>query len=87
MFFSYQRGNRSLGANLSVSKSASATDALTPHMDTQEQKEDYDIPEEVETVIGKFLPPLSVKRLLLQYVLSENWICMCHFYRASAGGT
>lgn len=42
----YQRGNRSLAANLSMSQSN--TVAVTP----EEQEEDYDIPEEVETVIG-----------------------------------
>lgn len=54
MFFRYQRGNRSLAANLSMSQSATTTAAVTPEMETQEQEEDYDIPEEVETVIGQF---------------------------------
>lgn len=60
LFFRYQRGSRSLAANLSMSQSATATDAVTPDMDTQEQEEDYDIPEEVETVIGALQPALSL---------------------------
>uniref|UniRef100_A0A4W6G040 Tubulin-specific chaperone D n=1 Tax=Lates calcarifer TaxID=8187 RepID=A0A4W6G040_LATCA len=47
----YQRGSRSLAANLSMSQSASTTDAVSPDVEAQEQEEDYDIPEEVETVI------------------------------------
>uniref|UniRef100_A0A3B3BM33 Tubulin-specific chaperone D n=1 Tax=Oryzias melastigma TaxID=30732 RepID=A0A3B3BM33_ORYME len=42
----YQRGNRSLAANLSMSHQSSAQ---TP--DSEEQEEDYDIPEELEAVI------------------------------------
>lgn len=49
--FRYQRGSRSLAANLTVSHAATA--AVTPETETQEQDEDYDIPQEVETVIGK----------------------------------
>lgn len=49
----YQRGSRSLAANLSKSQS-SVTDAVTTHMDTEgQEEEDYDIPEEVESVIGE----------------------------------
>lgn len=58
MFFRYQRGSRSLAANLSMSQST--TVAVTPEVEMQEQEEDYDIPEEVETVIGQFQPPLSL---------------------------
>lgn len=65
--FRYQRGSRSLAANLSMSQPTTATDAVTPEVETQEQEEDYDIPEEVETVIGQFLAPGIVKYLLLQY--------------------
>lgn len=55
MFFRYQRGSRSLAANLSMSQSNTLTTAVTP----EEQEEDYDIPEEVESVIGQFQPLLS----------------------------
>ncbi|KAG8006910.1 Tubulin-specific chaperone D [Nibea albiflora] len=55
----YQRGNRSLAANLSMSQSTTTTAAVT-EMETQEQEEDYDIPEEVETVI---VVPLIIKSL------------------------
>ncbi|XP_035036046.2 tubulin-specific chaperone D isoform X2 [Hippoglossus stenolepis] len=68
----YQRGNRSLGANLSTSESASATDALTPHMDTQEQKEDYDIPGEVETVIEHLLVGLKDKETIVRWSAAKG---------------
>lgn len=61
MFFRYQRGSRSLAANLSMSQTSSVTIAATTDMETQQQEEDYDIPEEVETVIGQILPPLIFK--------------------------
>lgn len=86
MFFRYQRGSRSLAANLSMSQSTAVTAAVTPEVETQELEEDYDIPEEVETVIGLFQPPLSLKHVLLPYLFSGNIICML-FHRASAGGT
>lgn len=57
--FRYQRGSRSLAANLSMSQPITATDAATPEAETQDQEEDYDIPEELETVIGKLPPPLT----------------------------
>lgn len=59
MFFRYQRGSRSLAANLSMSQSTTAI----AEMETQEQEEDYDIPEEVETVIGQSLHALHYKSL------------------------
>ncbi len=86
MFFRYQRGSRSLAANLSMSQSTTVAAAVTPEVETQDQEEDYDIPEEVETVIGQFQPPLSLKSLVSQCLCSGNHICML-FYRASAGGT
>lgn len=61
--FRYQRGSRSLAANLSMSQPITATTAVTPETEAQEQEE-YDIPEEVETVIGKFSPSLSLRDLL-----------------------
>lgn len=51
VLFRYQRGSRSLAANLSMSQST----VVTAEVETQEQEEDYDIPEEVETVIGQLL--------------------------------
>lgn len=63
MFFRYQRGCRSLAANLSNAPSITANVAVTPELEIQEQEDDYDIPEEVETVIGQFL--LHSKQLLL----------------------
>lgn len=60
MFFRYQRGSRSLAANLAMIQSSTASAAVSPEMETEEQ-EDYDIPEEIETVIGQFLSPLHLE--------------------------
>lgn len=73
LFCRYQRGSRSLAANLSMSQSGTATDAVTPDMDTQEQEEDYDIPEEVETVIGVFQLALSLN--CFHSVSSQTKMC------------
>lgn len=51
MFFRYQRGSRSLAANLSMAQTTTVAAAVTSEMETQE--EDYDIPMELETVIGE----------------------------------
>lgn len=56
--FRYQRGSRSLVANLSMSLQSSSGAAQTPQ-DSDEQEEDYDIPEELEAVIGQLQPLLS----------------------------
>lgn len=86
MFFRYQRGSRSLAANLSMSQSATVAAALSPEVETQEQEEDYDIPEEVETVIGKFQPLRTVKSSFFLFCNQENQFCIL-FNRASAGWT
>ena len=70
-----------------MSQSATVIDGVTPVMETQEQEEDYDIPEEVETVIGEFLPSLSLKYLSMQYFCSRESYLHVMFCRASAGGT
>lgn len=57
MFSRYQRGSRSLAANLSLSQSSAGAAAVTAEVQAEEQEE-YDIPEEVETVIGE-LPPFT----------------------------
>lgn len=51
MFSRYQRGSRSLAANLSMVQTTTVAAAVTSEMETQE--EDYDIPAELETVIGE----------------------------------
>ena len=48
----YQRGSRSLADNLKLTTPKSEK---TVAMETDEE-EDYDIPEEVEEIIGSFLP-------------------------------
>lgn len=55
--FRYQRGSRSLAANLSSSQTNPA--AASPKVETREQEEDYDIPEELESVIGELQAPFA----------------------------
>lgn len=55
--FRYQRGSRSLAANLSTSQAN--TSAGSPKAETEEQEEDYDIPEELERVIGELRVPFA----------------------------
>ncbi|XP_076000316.1 tubulin-specific chaperone D [Genypterus blacodes] len=68
----YQRGSRSLAENLSMSQSATAVDALTPEMETQELEEDYDIPEEVETVIEQLLLGLKDKETIVRWSAAKG---------------
>lgn len=58
MFFRYQRGSRSLAANLAMSQSSAGAAAVTAEVQAEEQEE-YDIPEEVEMVIGELQPLLT----------------------------
>uniref|UniRef100_A0A3B5AMD7 Tubulin-specific chaperone D n=1 Tax=Stegastes partitus TaxID=144197 RepID=A0A3B5AMD7_9TELE len=67
----YQRGSRSLAANLSMSQSAAASAAVTPEVETQEQ-EDYDIPEEVETVIENLLVGLKDKETIVRWSAAKG---------------
>uniref|UniRef100_A0A3Q1CSU8 Tubulin-specific chaperone D n=1 Tax=Amphiprion ocellaris TaxID=80972 RepID=A0A3Q1CSU8_AMPOC len=68
----YQRGSRSLAANLSMSQSAAASAAVTPEVETQEQEEDYDIPEEVETVIEHLLVGLKDKETIVRWSAAKG---------------
>lgn len=61
--FRYQRGSRSLAANLFSSQSNAA--AGSPKVETQEEEEDYDIPEELESVIGELQAPFAFEHNLL----------------------
>ncbi|XP_034075522.1 tubulin-specific chaperone D [Gymnodraco acuticeps] len=65
----YQRGNRSLAANLSASQSATAA---TPEVEIQELEEDYDIPEEVETVIEYLLVGLKDKETIVRWSAAKG---------------
>lgn len=69
MFFRYQRGSRSLAANLSLSQSSAGAAAVTAEVQAEEQEE-YDIPEEVETVIGELQPLLTLvyQEVLIHYL-------------------
>lgn len=53
----YQRGSRSLAANLSTSQSNAL--AVSLEVEVQEEEEDYDIPEELESVIGELHSPFA----------------------------
>nr|XP_043907616.1 tubulin-specific chaperone D isoform X1 [Solea senegalensis] len=68
----YQRGSRSLAANLSMSQTAVTADAVTPHADTREQEEDFDIPEEVETVIEHLLVGLKDKETVVRWSAAKG---------------
>lgn len=68
----YQRGSRSLAANLSMSQSTVVTAAVTPEVETQELEEDYDIPEEVETVIEHLLVGLKDKETIVRWSAAKG---------------
>ncbi|XP_030591993.1 tubulin-specific chaperone D isoform X1 [Archocentrus centrarchus] len=68
----YQRGSRSLAANLSMSQSAAASTAVTSEVETEEQEEDYDIPEEVETVIEHLLVGLKDKETIVRWSAAKG---------------
>uniref|UniRef100_A0A8C4HYG9 Tubulin-specific chaperone D n=1 Tax=Dicentrarchus labrax TaxID=13489 RepID=A0A8C4HYG9_DICLA len=68
----YQRGSRSLAANLSMSQSTVAAATGTPEVETQEQEEDYDIPEEVETVIEHLLAGLKDKETIVRWSAAKG---------------
>ncbi|XP_028267765.1 tubulin-specific chaperone D isoform X2 [Parambassis ranga] len=67
----YQRGSRSLAANLSMIQSTTAGAAVSPEMETEEQ-EDYDIPEEVETVIEHLLVGLKDKETIVRWSAAKG---------------
>ncbi|XP_068433983.1 tubulin-specific chaperone D isoform X2 [Clinocottus analis] len=68
----YQRGSRSLAANLSMSQSTAVATAVTPETETQEMEEDYDIPEEVETVIEQLLLGLKDKETIVRWSAAKG---------------
>uniref|UniRef100_M4AEN6 Tubulin-specific chaperone D n=1 Tax=Xiphophorus maculatus TaxID=8083 RepID=M4AEN6_XIPMA len=69
----YERGSRSLAANLSVSHTTAAlTAAVTPETETREQEEDYDIPEEVEAVIEHLLVGLKDKETVVRWSAAKG---------------
>uniref|UniRef100_A0A8K9XA74 Tubulin-specific chaperone D n=1 Tax=Oncorhynchus mykiss TaxID=8022 RepID=A0A8K9XA74_ONCMY len=68
----YQRGSRSLAANLSLSQSGSTVQAVSPDMETQSQEEDYDIPEEVENVIEQLLGGLKDKETIVRWSAAKG---------------
>ncbi|XP_056143333.1 tubulin-specific chaperone D isoform X2 [Lampris incognitus] len=68
----YQRGSRSLTANLVASQSTTAVEAVIPDMETQDQEEDYDIPEEVENVIDQLLVGLKDKETIVRWSAAKG---------------
>lgn len=50
----YQRGSRSLAVNLALSSVTGSVEDTKPDLESVSQEEDYDIPQEVENVIGKY---------------------------------
>ncbi|XP_056262068.1 tubulin-specific chaperone D isoform X2 [Pseudoliparis swirei] len=68
----YQRGSRSLAANLSMSQSTAVATAPTPVVETQDMEEDYDIPEEVETVIEQLLLGLKDKETIVRWSAAKG---------------
>ncbi|XP_033827733.1 tubulin-specific chaperone D [Periophthalmus magnuspinnatus] len=66
----YQRGSRSLAANLSMAQSN--TVPVSPNLEPQEQDEDYDIPEEVETVIEHLLVGLKDKETIVRWSAAKG---------------
>lgn len=67
----YQRGSRSLTANLSMSQSTTVPN-VGGHIETQELDEDYDIPEEVETVIEHLLVGLKDKETIVRWSAAKG---------------
>ncbi|KAM4598518.1 tubulin-specific chaperone D [Polymixia lowei] len=68
----YQRGSRSLAANLSLAQSTTSAEAVTPDMETRDQEEDYDIPEEVENVIEQLLVGLKDKETIVRWSAAKG---------------
>lgn len=50
----YQRGSRSLAVNLAQSSVTESVEATKPDLESVSQEEDYDIPQDVENVIGEY---------------------------------
>lgn len=66
----YQRGSRSLAANLSMSQSSAIP--ISPNVEAQEVDEDYDIPEDVETVIEHLLVGLKDKETIVRWSAAKG---------------
>ncbi|CAL8303672.1 unnamed protein product [Merluccius merluccius] len=69
----YQRGSRSLAANLSMAQSATASETPgTPDVEMLDQEEDYDIPEEVEMVIEQLLVGLKDTETIVRWSAAKG---------------
>ncbi|XP_034045626.1 tubulin-specific chaperone D [Thalassophryne amazonica] len=68
----YQRGSRSLAANLSMSQSPAVSAVVAADMEKQWQEDDYDIPEEVENVIEHLLVGLKDKETTVRWSAAKG---------------
>ncbi|KAJ3601268.1 hypothetical protein NHX12_032241 [Muraenolepis orangiensis] len=69
----YQRGNRSLAANLSMAQSTTAPESPgSPDVEMLDQEEDYDIPEELETVIEQLLVGLKDTETIVRWSAAKG---------------
>uniref|UniRef100_A0A8C5BJQ9 Tubulin-specific chaperone D n=1 Tax=Gadus morhua TaxID=8049 RepID=A0A8C5BJQ9_GADMO len=69
----YQRGSRSLAANLSMAQSTPGSETPgTPDVEMRDQEEDYDIPEEVETVIEQLLVGLKDTETIVRWSAAKG---------------
>uniref|UniRef100_A0A8C5FC35 Tubulin-specific chaperone D n=1 Tax=Gadus morhua TaxID=8049 RepID=A0A8C5FC35_GADMO len=74
----YQRGSRSLAANLSMAQSTPGSETPgTPDVEMRDQEEDYDIPEEVETVIEQLLVGLKDTETIVRWSAAKGGACSC----------
>lgn len=77
-FFRYQRGNRSLADNLDAPRQPKVPSLSGGLTLTEDDDEEYDIPEEMEDVIGK---TLRYSRVLYFTKYEGTWskVIVCHF--------
>ncbi|KAJ8251398.1 hypothetical protein GJAV_G00220910 [Gymnothorax javanicus] len=68
----YQRGSRSLAANLSQSSRASEPQNSQPNLDPTDPEEDYDIPEEIDGVIDQLLAGLKDKETIVRWSAAKG---------------
>ncbi|XP_064170432.1 tubulin-specific chaperone D [Anguilla rostrata] len=68
----YQRGNRSLAANLSQSSKAADPQGPQPSLEPSGLEEDYDIPEEIENVIEQLLVGLKDKETIVRWSAAKG---------------
>ncbi|KAG7460255.1 hypothetical protein MATL_G00219380 [Megalops atlanticus] len=68
----YQRGSRSLAANLTQPSSAAALSNPQPDPEPPSPEEDYDVPEEIENVIEQLLVGLKDKETIVRWSAAKG---------------